>query len=69
MDFVKLFGIFGLDHDRMLYTDVMYKLFVRVVKNGISFTKNMSKYSITFLCMLLMVAGIFIMSRLTCMGF
>ena len=68
MDFVKLFRIDGLDYDGILSTDEMYKFLVRVAKNGIFFTKNMSNYSITFLCMLLTVSCIFIMSRLTCRG-
>ena len=55
MDFVKLFRIDGLDYDGILSTDEMYKFLVRVAKNGILFTKNMSNYSIIFMCMFLMV--------------
>ena len=52
----------------MLFTIVMYKFLVRVVKIGILFTKNMPKCSVKLQCMLLIVASIFMMYRLTFRG-
>ena len=68
MSSVKHFRFGGLDWDGMLSTDVMYIFLVRVVKNGISLIKNTSKYSVTFLCMFLMVTDNFMVSSLTCRG-
>ena len=68
MDFFKKIMIDGLERDGILSTDVMYKFLVRGVKYGIFFTKNMSKYSVTCLCIFLIVSGTFIMSILTCRG-
>ena len=68
MTSVKHFRFGGLDWDGMLFTDVMYNVLVRVVKNGISLIKNTSKYSVTFLCMFLMVTGNFMVYILTCRG-
>ena len=68
MDFVKKFSIDGLDCGRKLFIGVMYKLSVRVVKSGISFFKNMSKYIVIFMCILLVVAGVFMVYSLTCRG-
>ena len=66
MNFVKTIRVDSLDLNGILFTNVMYKFLDRVVKNGILLMENMSKYSATFLCMLLMVSGNFMMSRLTC---
>ena len=49
--FFKLSSIDRLDCNGILSTNVMYKFSVRVVKNGILFTKKMLKYSNIFLCM------------------
>ena len=66
MNFIKPFRIYGLYRDRILSNNEMHKLLVRVFKECIFFKKNMSEYSAIFLCMLLMVFGIFIISSLTC---
>ena len=65
-EFCQKVRIDGLDLNGILFTNVMYKFLDRVVKNGILLMENMSKYSVTFLCMLLMVFGNFMMSSLTC---
>ena len=59
IDFFKPFKIYGLDCGCILSNDVVYKFLARVIKNGILFTNNMSKYSATFLFMFLMLAGVF----------
>ena len=41
MNFVKLFSIDGLDCNRILSTNMMYKFLVRVVKNSILLANNM----------------------------
>ena len=68
MAFVNIFSIDDLGCNGILSTDVMYKFLVRVLKYGIFFTKNMSKYSVTCLCIFLIVSGTFMMSILTCRG-
>ena len=58
MAFFKFLSIDYLDRSVILSTNVMHKLLVRLVKNGSLFTNNISKYSVVFMCMFLMVSGI-----------
>ena len=58
MAFFKFLSIDYLDRNGILSTNVMHKLLVRLVKNGSLFTNNISKYSVVFMCMFLMVSGI-----------